>query len=257
MKILLFILLLSDILVGCGTEEQGQVTRKKTEDARATQLPSELYLVAAIESFLEVSFLDSTQLKKLEDANTNSIIAYHSEDYFERFDMDGDGQFSKLEIIEAYNNVLSTMSGALESEKAKYLDTKNLLNLRHSSLKLAHKNNDMQLVDSLLGGLFQGSMGNIAGSLFSVLTKVIFPGSETKKTRAQQISKNEAHQTYGALSELKQLILLSSKAITEIEKALECIESSESCPLDNASAYWERGIQAEISSAQILSELGY
>ena len=70
--------------------------------------------------------------------------------------MDGDGNFQKLEIIEAYNNVLSTMSGALESEKAKYLDTKNLLNLRHNSLKLAHKNNDMQLVDSLLGGLFQG-----------------------------------------------------------------------------------------------------
>ena len=261
MKIFYKIILTVSFLVSCGADEN-RATAYKTNtssDARSknSKLPSELYLLAAVESYLEVSFLTSSNLLQLEDTPTSSIISYHSEEYFDLYDLDSDGSFSKLEILEAYNSMLQKMNTNLSSEKSKYLEAKGILDKEHKALRLAHKSGDMQLVDGLLGGLFGGGLGNVAGGILGVLTKIVFPGSKGKTTRGSNTSNNDAHKAYESLSELKQLILLSNKALLEIEGKLECIEETSDCGFKDSTSYWEEAIKLEIANASVLSELGY
>ena len=261
MKSFYKIILTASLLVSCGAEERGTSPHKTatSSDARSksSSLPSELYYLAAVESYLEVSFLTSSKLLQLEETPTSSIISYHSEEYYDLYDLDADGKFSSVEIIEAFNTTLQTMNGNLSSEKSKYLEAKGLLDKEHKALRLAHESGDMQLVDGLLGGLFGGGLGNVAGGILGVLTKIVFPGSKGKTTRGSNTSNNDAHKAYESLSELKQLILLSNKALLEIEGKLECIEEDSDCGFADSTGYWEDAIKLEITNASVLSELGY
>ena len=144
------------------------------------------------------------------------------------------------------------MNTNLSSEKSKYLEAKGILDKEHKALRLAHKSGDMQLVDNLLGGLLVWrGLGNVAGGVLGVLTKIIFPGSKGKTTRGSDTSNNDAHKAYESLSELKQLILLSNKALLEIEGKLECIEETSDCDFKDSTRYWEEAIKLEIANASL------
>ena len=158
-----------------------------------------------MESSLELQFLASDKLETLKDSTIDRIIGYHSQDYLENYDLDENGDFSKQEIIEAFNEVSTRIARDIDEQKRNYLSIKGKMDSKNNSLRLAHQSGNMQLVDGLLGGLLGGGLGGVVGNVVGILTKVIFPNSGGNQTRANPAADNLTHEAYESLSQLKSL----------------------------------------------------
>ena len=258
MKLLL--LIASFVIVSCGANEQESRAPTKNAssyNAELASLPKEMQLLASINTALELHFLSSDKLQELEQVSVDQIIAFHAQDFFKDFDLDNDGRFSQVEILEAFNESAKRVYLELEDQKANYNSNKQTLDQNHLALHQAHQSGNMQLVDSLLGGFFGGGLGNIAGSIIGILSNIIFPGSSGSSTRSSSEDGNTAHEAYEALSQLKKLLLELNKVLTELDHTRSCLEGNSSCDIEKQIDHWSKDIELEIANSALLEELGY